>query len=214
MIYQPTDGEILTRLTKCRPKTCFLMTQLGAPLPPVITKIRMKLANLMKRDGITLLDAKAEVTGRDFLLKIWEMILSVPMGVAIVDRSMRPTAMYSVFYVVGVMQAYGKETLVVRTPNTEVPSDFVRTEYVTYDADFADYIAKFIRRCKEQAEFYLVTAQSLKRNPPLAFDYYRRAYLMMGDKQAQKEAKQILKTPGYHDKCASCIALETSWIKV
>ena len=190
------------------------MTQLGPPVPPVITEIRRKLTNFMRRHGITLLDANAEVTGRDFLLKIWEMILSVPMGIAIVDRNMTSTAMYNVYYEIGVMQAYGKETLVVRTPDTEVPSDFVRTEYVIYDTEFATRIRKFIAKCKEQAKFYLVTAQNLKKNPPLAFDYFRRAYLMTGNKQIQDEARVVLQTPSDHEVCNSCVALENSWMKL
>jgi hypothetical protein len=189
------------------------MTQLGSPVPPVITEIRKKLMNLMRPHGIRLLDASEEVTGRDFLLKIWEMILSVPIGIAIVDRNMTPSAMYNVYFEIGVMQAYGKETIVIRTPNTEVPSDFIRTEYVMYDPMFGARIRKFIARCKEQGEFYLFTAQTLKKNPPLAFDYFRRAYLMTGNKQLRNKARQVLQTPSDHEVCNSCLALESSWMK-
>ena len=213
MIYQPTDGQIMDRIIKCRPKTCFIMTQLDIPVPDIVTDIRKILTNLMRRHGIRLLDANDEVTGRDFLLKIWEMILSVPMGIAIVDREMKSTAIQNVYYEIGVMQAYGKETLVVRTPETKVPSDFVRTEYVNFDEGFKPKIRKFIKRCKEQADFFLVTAQNLKVNPPLAFDYYRRAYLMSGERQAQQEATQILATSSNPPHCESCNALESSWIK-
>lgn len=214
MIYQPTDGEILNRITECHPKTCFLMTQLSTPVPQVVTEIRKKLAKVLKQQGITLLDASQVIKGRDFLLKIWELILSVPMGVAIIDKGMKSTAINNVYYEIGVMQAYGKETLVVRTKDTKVPSDFIRTEYVTYDNLFAKSIGKFITSCNKQAKFYLITAQTLKKNPPLALDYYRRAYLMTGEKQLLRKAKNILQTPGYRDICSSCVALETSWMKV
>jgi hypothetical protein len=212
MIYQPTDGELLDRLTECRPKTCFLMTQLGKPVPAVVGEIRNKLVNLLRRHGIKLLDANAEVTGRDILLKIWEMILSVPMGIAVVDKGMKNKAIQNVYYEIGVMQAYGKETLVVRTPGTEVPSDFVRTEYVTYDNDFATNVSKFIKRCKKQADFYLVTGENVENNPPLSFDYYRRAYLMLARESIKGQARQLLKTTKNNVQCLDCPALERSWL--
>ena len=212
MIYQPTDGEILDRLTKCRPKTCFLMTQLGEPMPANVREIRSKLVNLLRPHGIKLLNAKAEVTGRDILLKIWEMILSVPMGVAVVDKEMENTSLQNVYYEIGVMQAYGKETLVVRTPGTDVPSDFDRTEYVTYDNDFGTNVRKFIKRCKVQAEFYLVTAQNIETNPPLSFDYYRRAYLMLADESIKKQAKHLFESTQDDVQCYACQALERSWL--
>ena len=41
-----------------------------------------------------------------------------------------PSTQMNIYYKLGVAQALGKETLVVKSPGAKLPSDFVRTEYV------------------------------------------------------------------------------------
>ena len=112
------------------------MTQLGEPLPQDLKDIRDDLERVLRSEGYDAVDANSLTTGRDFLLKIWELILAVPMGIAVVHEDMRPSTIANVFYEMGLMQAYGKETLVVKTPKANIPSDFVRTEYVEYGKGF------------------------------------------------------------------------------
>jgi len=154
LIYDPANGEHTSSIRTYHPRTFFLMTQMGSPMPLVVTNIRKKVKRLLEARNYDLLDAGSQVTGRDFLNKIWSMILSVPMGVAIVDRQMKPAAVQNVFYEIGLMQAYGKETIVIKTKDTEVPSDFVRTEYIEYSEKgrcFSREFRKFLKNCEERA---------------------------------------------------------------
>ena len=195
MIYDPANGEYTPSVRTYHPRTCFLMTQLGKPVPQTITKIRAKIKKLLDDMNYALLDAGSKVTGRDFLNKIWGMILSVPIGVAIVDREMKPTAIQNVFYEIGLMQAYGKETIVIKTRGTKVPSDFVRTEYIEYSQDgrlFSREFRKFMKDCEERANHYVLMAEELRNNLVLAFDYYRRAYLITGAGTYAWLAKKLL----------------------
>ena len=215
MIYDPSNGEYTTSVRTYHPRSCFLMTQLGKPVPQTIIKIRAKIKKLLDDKNYALLDAGSKVTGRDFLNKIWGMILSVPIGVAIVDREMKPTAIQNVFYEIGLMQAYGKETIVIKTRGTKVPSDFVRTEYIEYSEDgrlFSREFRKFIKNCEERANYYALMAKELRNNPVPAFDYYRRAYLITGDDIYAGLAKKLLSEGRAGTVCKQCPALERSWL--
>jgi hypothetical protein len=191
------------------------MTQMGKYVPPVITKIRTKIKKLLNDKNYTLLDAGSKVTGRDFLNKIWGMILSVPIGVAIVDKDMRSTAVQNVFYEIGLMQAYGKETIVIKTQGTEVPSDFIRTEYIEYsdhDRLFNREFRKFLRNCEDRATYYALLAEELRNNPILAFDYYRRSYLITGNNTYATLAQDLISGVKSIAACKECPALERSWL--
>src|SRR5690606_28196822 len=130
IFYSPINGDPLQSSPPCRPKTCFLMTQLGAPLPAELTEIRREIERTLDRYGYDMIDADSVTTGKDFLLKIWELVISVPLGIAIVHEAMSKKTIANIFYELGLMQAYGKETVVVKTPTTRMPSDFVRTEHI------------------------------------------------------------------------------------
>jgi hypothetical protein len=131
------------------------------------------------------------VAVRRFLLKIWGQIIAVPAGIAIIDRGMSARTIGNIFYEMGLMHAYGKETLVVKTRDTEIPSDFVRTEYVQYGDDFGDRIRQFMTGVLELAEHYGQVGSLAERNPLLAIDYFRRAYLISGDPEWQERAREV-----------------------
>jgi hypothetical protein len=148
------------------------MTQLGNPGKDVIA-IRQNLTEILSQFRISVIDANSVVTGKDFLLKIWNLLVAVPLGVAIVNEKMRPGTLSNIFYELGVLQAYGKETLIVKTEAADIPSDFVRTEYVKYDGEFDGRIRSFARGFLNLAEYYENVADQLERNPLLAMDYLR-----------------------------------------
>jgi len=213
LIYDPANGEYTTSVRTYHPRAFFLMTQLGKPVPPIVTSIRKKIKKLLDDTDYSLLGAGSKVTGRDFLNKIWSMILSVPIGVAIVDKDMKPTAVQNVFYEIGLMQAYGKETIVIKTEGTQVPSDFVRTEYIEYsehDRLFSREFRKFIKNCEERADHYALMAEELVNNPILAFDYYRRAYLIPGEKDYIDHAEKLLSGKKGVAVCNQCPSVERS----
>lgn len=194
ILYDPVQGDVLTKHIKFRPQTCFIMTQLGTPIPKEIKNIRKTLEKYLKQKKLSTIDASSDVRGKDFLLKIWEMILSVPVGIAIISKELTPYTLANIFYEIGLLQAYGKETLIIKTKDSYVPSDFVRTEYIEYDRSFKKKIIKFLDGLKEQYEYYANASILLEGNPLLSIDYLRRAFLISGDDKYKIEAKEHSKT--------------------
>ncbi len=191
ILYDPVQGDVLTGQIKFQPRTCFIMTQLGTPIPREIKNIRKTLEKYLKQKKFKTIDANSHIRGKDFLMKIWGMILSVPIGIAIISKELTPYTLANIFYEIGLLQAYGKETLVIKTHDSYVPSDFVRTEYIEYDRTFKQKITKYLDGLKEQSEYYATTSSLLEGNPTLSIDYLRRAYLISGDDKHKREARAL-----------------------
>ncbi|MCK5075789.1 MAG: hypothetical protein KAR38_05405 [Calditrichia bacterium] len=205
--YRPTEGDAFTAKIDYKPRTCFLMTQLGQPIPPEIQNIRDSLADILSNSKIDIIDANSVVTGKDFLIKIWRLLLGVPLGIAIIHKDMTKQTFANIFYEIGMLQAYGKENLVIKTKGTPVPSDFVRTEYIEFDGGFKEQMNKFINSFVLQAEYYSDMADQLDNNPLLAIDYLKRAYLISGESELKKNAKQIFKKSKIVDRSKSSIEM-------
>jgi nucleoside 2-deoxyribosyltransferase len=200
IIYDPIEGDAYSKKVSYRPRTCFVITQLGEPIPESVNRIRRTLNKSLKAREIEIIDANSAMTGRDFLDKIWGMILSVPLGIAIVTEDMPYNTWANIFYEIGFMQALGKETLIIKTVESEVPSDLVRTEYIDYTARFKTQIDKYLDKFFEQAEHYATMASELEQNPLLAIDYLRRAYLITGEQEYKGKILDIMLDASYIDK--------------
>jgi len=144
------------------------MTQLGEPVPEEVVEIRRNLKGILKQHDINLIDADSEVTGGDFLIKIWLMIAAVPLAVAVVHEEMKPSTLSNIFYEIGLAQALGKESIVIKTDKATIPSDFVRTEYIKHDGNFERRMNQYINKFLKQGEWYEKLADNLDsiRKPP------------------------------------------------
>lgn len=183
------------------------MTQLGQPIPKEVNEISSRLSKILTSKDITTIDANTVITGRDFLLKIWQILLGVPLGIAIISSDMGPQTFANIFYEIGLMQAYGKETLVIKTTNTKVPSDFIRTEYIEFTKDFDQKMENYLDSFFKQAEYYEAMADLLERNPLLAIDYLKRAYLISGNDAYREKAREIFAEASIQDRARNSVEM-------
>ena len=193
MIFYNHDKQVLTEFIKYKPRSCFIMTQLGEPVPKIVLKIRKEISNCLKKANIKEIDAESLITGRDFLNKIWDQLLAVPMGIAIISEDVKASTISNIFYEVGVLNALGKESIIVKTSSFDVPSDFVRTEYVNYGRGFNKKVENFLNSTLELADHFDTIAESLEVNPLLSIDYWRRAYLISGSEIYIEKAESLFK---------------------
>ena len=96
-------GHLLTRVVHCANRYGLffarsLMTQLGGEIPDEAEEIRSVLLQVLKVHQIALIDVASEVTGKDFLHKIWQMIVSVPLAIAVLHKDMPVRTQCNIFY--------------------------------------------------------------------------------------------------------------------
>jgi hypothetical protein len=85
-------------------------------------------------------------------------------------------------------QALGKETVIIKTPRAEMPSDFNRSEYIEFNNNFKEEFKKFLKATQVQADHYEELSELLEQEPILAIDYLKRAFLIS---QPLKTTQQI-----------------------
>ena len=207
IIYNPLDGDAFTSSITSNPKHCFLMTRLGQPIPEPVVEIRNAVTEICHSVGYQVIDASSRVTGRDFLLKIWKLIASAPLSVGICHEDIPQSTQANIYYEMGVAQAMGKETLIIKSPNVKVPSDFVRSEYVEFDSEFREKFRSFLDGLQDIATHYEPVADQLDRNPILAIDYLKRAFLISGDQQLIKKAQSLIQEAGLGDRAKNSVEL-------
>lgn len=207
IIYSPSDGDAITSSIKSKPRHCFLMTRLGKPVPKEITEIRRAITTACKSCSFKVIDASAQNTGRDFLLKIWKQIASTPLVVGVVHGKIPSSTQSNIYYELGIAQALGKETIIVKSPTSTIPSDFVRTEYIEFDSKFNRNFSKYLKGLKEQADHYELMADQLENNPILSIDYLKRAFLITGETRLREKAKKLLNEAGLDDRAKNSVEL-------
>jgi len=205
--YRPTDGDPYPASLVLRPRTCFLITQLGQPLPDSLPEIHDIIRATCAKKRFQVRDATALVTGKDFLLKIWSLALSVPVGIAVIHEAMRSKTIANIFYELGLMQAYGKETVVVKTPEASVPSDLVRTEYLVCDEGVGAKLERFLDSVDERADYFVMMSELLENNPLLSIDYLRRAFLISGSEGHREAVETIRDGAGFEGRAKNSVEM-------
>lgn len=205
IFYRPTDGDVDSVPVTWRPRTCFLMSAMGNPLPPEVTSTKRRLRTALRAANFRTVDAASVTTGKDYLLKIWALAVSCPVGIAIVHEGIRPETMANIFYELGWMHAYGRETVVIKIGDIKLPSDLVRTEYISMDARFNRSLEDFLTSLNERAEYYQTLSELLEANPLLAIDYLRRAYLLTGDAALRRRARRIFAASGLEGRARNSV---------
>ncbi|MFC2033223.1 hypothetical protein ACFLUB_01700 [Chloroflexota bacterium] len=203
--YNPINSDAVTTPINYLPKTCFIMCQLKEPIPEQQDEIRKRLSNFLKIRDIKEIDADSSITGRDFLLKIWGMIFQVPVGIAIITKKTTRKTLANIFYEVGILQACGKETLVIKTKGSSVPSDFIRTEYLNYDDELEGKLTKYFDFIDSLESHFDMMAEQLEKDPLLAIDYLRRAFLITGKDNFRERAQDLFSKSDYKDRRRDCV---------
>ena len=193
IVYNPTDGEVFTTAIKGRPKHCFLMTRLGDPVPKMVQEISDEVKTICDKIGYKVIDASTQIRGGDFLIKIWKLLASVPFAIGVVHEDIPAETQANIFYELGIAQALGKETIIVKSPKAKIPSDLIRSEYIVFNDKFTDTFPRFMKSLKDLAEHYELVADQLDRNPILVMDYLKRAYLITGEAHLKDKVRAVFK---------------------
>ncbi len=165
------------------------MSAMGGSLPPQVLSAKRRIKSALTREKFGLVDAASVTTGRDYLHKLWQVSVSCPIGIALVHEGILPETLSNIFYELGLMHAYGRETVLIKVGHVTLPSDFVRTEYIPMDTRFSRAFSEYFKSLASRAKYYEQLAEEL--GGALAVDYLRRSYLLSGKIAAKRRARQL-----------------------
>jgi len=80
-----------------------------------------------------------------------------------------------------------------------------RFDKLTNAIKFEENLKKYFRTYFELANHYETVAYQLERNPLLAIDYLRRAYLISGNKELQVKAKKLHREATLEDRAKNSV---------
>jgi hypothetical protein len=101
LYYSPLTGDPISHSIKSQPKHCFLITQLSKNRPSIIDKIHSSINKCCGILDYKTIDASSATTGKDFLLKIWDMIISVPVCIVIIHEDTPMQTQANLYYELG-----------------------------------------------------------------------------------------------------------------
>ncbi len=69
------------------------MAAMGNPVPAEVLRAKRRVIRALRQASFRTVDAGSATTGKDYLLKIWALAVSCPVGIAIVHEGVRPETM-------------------------------------------------------------------------------------------------------------------------
>jgi hypothetical protein len=133
LVFSPLTEAILdTPPKRLFPKHAFVMRQIGKP-PAIDLAMARAVEDVLRQRGFRTKDADASTGGKDFLERILELIRATGFTIAIFSDKTRPTALANIMLELGFAAMCGKPLLIVKSAKAEAPSDFSRTDWISYD---------------------------------------------------------------------------------
>ena len=175
------------------------MRQLGNPPDLDLTMVRI-VREVCEARGIQTKDADASTGGKDFLERILGLIRSTGFTIAIFSNKTRATAMANIALELGFAAMCGKPLIIVKSAKAKAPSDFTRTDWITYNpAQEPQFRAKLEQALEfvdslVEYESTLLNVALGARSPDcaIAFERANKGFLLSGEQRFIDSANSIL----------------------
>ena len=174
------------------------MRQLGSP-PDIDQRMTSIVTDELHNRGYLAKDAAASTGGNDFLSRILGLIRGTGFTIAIFSHETRANAMANITLELGFAALCGKPLIITKSKEAKAPSDFVRTDWIDYDAsDETKFRGKFqqaLDTIQEVADYEdSILEVSMKANSidcAVAFERANKAFLLTSDSRFLDTAEQI-----------------------
>lgn len=141
---------------------------------------------------------------KDYLEKIIQIIRGAGFGVAIFSEFTPAATLANIFFEIGLCSVLGKPVILVKSAEAKPPSDFVRTEWITFEDGNANKLSrdikKSIKSVGELAKYYEdlgdLAMEAEDIDLELAFERYRQAILIANKQAVRRKIKNILAALG------------------
>jgi hypothetical protein len=136
---------------------------------------------------------------KDYLEKIIQLIRGCGFGVAIFSELTPAATLANIFFEIGLCGVLGKPVILIKSEKAKPPSDFVRTEWITFHDDSTRLrrdLEKYIKSIRELSSYYEalgdIALASEAVDLELAFERYRQAILIANRQPVRTKIRKIL----------------------
>jgi len=129
------------------------------------------------------------------LVKIIQLIRGCGFGTAVFSEYTPASTLANIFFEVALCNLLGKPVIIVKSEEAKCPSDFVRTEWVTYSGkkkqqlrnDYTDSVSSVLKLAKYYETLGDLAIEAEDVHLELAFERYRQSFLIDGRAKVKKK---------------------------
>lgn len=199
LIFSPLTEDALEGPYEPIPKGVFLMLQLGEGVSRLEIDMRDAAEGVLRQRKFERILATSERGHKDYLAKIIQLIRGCGMGTAIFSEYTPAPTLANIFFEVALCNLLGKPVIIVKSESAKVPSDFVRTEWVTYNSpqpsrfrnDYSASLSAMLKLAKHYETLGDLAMEAEEVDFELAFERYRQSFLIDGSNTVQRKISSL-----------------------
>jgi hypothetical protein len=210
LLFSPISENLLEGPFNPFPRSAFVMLHSGKNVSTLEKTIDDVVCRSLNRLKHPVKKAARQSGTKDYLEKIIQIIRGCGFGVAIFSEFTPPPTLANIFFEIGLCGILGKPIVLIKSARAKPPSDFVRTEWISFEdgnsKNLKRDIEKSVRQITELASFYekvgdlALDAEDVDLE--LAFERYRQAILIENKQGVRNKIKSILTALADEDKPA------------
>lgn len=201
LLFSPISDGLLEGPFKPYPKSAFIMLHSGKYVSRIEENMDSVVCACLKRLRHDIKKASRESGTKDYLEKIIQLIRGCGFGVAIFSEVTPAPTLANIFFEIGLCYVLGKQVIVVKTEDAKPPSDFIRTEWISFQNGDLKKLRRDVENAIRSVQGLASYSESLgdlaldadEVDFELAFERYRQAVLIGNKKTARTKIKNILK---------------------
>ena len=199
LIFSPLTEDVLEGPFKPLPKSVFLMLQIGKGVSKLEEDMEKSICATLKQKRFNPIKATTVRGHKDYLEKIIQAIRGCGFATAIFSEYTPAPTLANIFFEVALCNLLGKPVIIVKTNESKAPSDFVRTEWVTYtdgkDAqlkkDFSDSVSAIAELANYYEKLGDIAMEAEDIDLELAYERYKQSLLITNKASARKKINAI-----------------------
>lgn len=198
ILFSPLSEAILEGPFKPYPRSAFIMLHSGSKVSRPERAMDLVVGQRLARLHHPVKKAARQSGTKDYLEKIMQIIRGCGFGVAIFSELTPAPTLANIFFEIGLCGVLGKPVILVKSQKAKPPSDFVRTEWITFQTrdikKFRRDLDQSIKSIRDLATYYedlgdlALDAEDLE----LAFERYRQAVLIADRQVVRGKINKIL----------------------
>ena len=199
LLFSPVDQEELADVYEPRPRHAFLMLQLDGNTTFADNRMAEEARAALARADFKCVTA-GDIRGTgDYLHKITNLIRGCGFAVAVFSDRTPPKTLANIFFEVGLAGMLGKPVQLVLNGENPAPSDFVRSEWISYkrgeEPALRAALDESLAVMNALAAFYRdigeVALEAERQDLELAFERFKQGVLIGDDANSREGVNNV-----------------------